>query len=197
MALSEGYVPSRSVPRYAPEGAESRGDNGGRMRFTAGGVILAVLLSVTGCSGAASSPPAPFDPSQGTPTEKVRWGIQFAVANDANSVTASAQQPDIQASVVESMGQAGCKGLDAGALSMNGITNVRTNINGLAVEGKLGQHDSIVFTAIAVTAYCPKYKPDFEALMTANKIALKPTPWTPADNQFGGPTSTATPTHKR
>lgn len=50
---------------------------------------------------------------------------------------------------------------------MSGTDNVRANINGLAVEGKLGQHDAIVFTAIAVTAYCPKYKPDFEALMSA------------------------------
>jgi hypothetical protein len=79
---------------------------------------------------------------------------------------------------------------------MGGADNARANINGLAAEGKLGQHDAIVLTAIAETAYCPKYKPDFDALMTANKIVFNSTSWTPADNQYGGPTSSETPEPK-
>jgi hypothetical protein len=162
------------------------------MRFIAVGVTMAILLSVVGCTGSASRQPAQFDQAQGTPTDKVRWSIQFADANGTNTGAAS-QDPSGQVRVIEALGQGGCRVLDARALSMNGIDNVRATIDGLAVEGKLGQHDAIVFTAIAVTAYCPKYKPDFEALMTANRIVLKPTSWTPADNEFGGPTSSETP----
>lgn len=168
------------------------------MRFMAGGTALAIMLTVTGCGAVASSPHTAFDPSQGTPTDKVRWGIQFASENDTKSVNAAAQAPDVQARVVESMGQAVCRGLDATAATMgNGVKNLQPTIDGSAGSGKLGQHDAIVFTAISVTAYCPKYKAEFDALMTANKLALKPTSWTPADNQYGGPTSTAGPTPNR
>lgn len=160
------------------------------MRFAVRGVILSVLLSVGGCSGATSSQPSQFDPAQGTSTDKARWSIQFAGANDTS--TGAAENPAGQVRVVEALSQGSCRAFDAGARSMNGADNVRANINGLAAEGKLGQHDAIVFTAIAVTAYCPKYKPDFDALMTANKIVLNSTSWTPADNQYGGPTSSET-----
>jgi outer membrane lipoprotein SlyB len=167
------------------------------MRLIAGPALV-IVLALTGCSAATSSPPAAFDPSQGTPTDKVRWGIQFASANGSSSITASAQEPDVQARTVESMGQAVCRGLDATAATIgNGVKNLQATIDGLAVSGKLGRHEAIVFTAISVTAYCPKYKADFDALMTANQIALKPTSWTPADNQYGGPTSTTAPTPKR
>jgi hypothetical protein len=165
------------------------------MRFAVRGVILSILLSVMGCSGAASSQTSRFDPAQGTPTDKVRWSIQFADSNGTS--TGAPENPAGQVRVVEELGQGGCRGFDAGALSMNGADNIRANINGLAVEGKLGQHDAIVFTAIAVTAYCPKYKSDFDALMTANNIVLNSTSWTPADNQYGGPTSSQTPKAKR
>lgn len=62
------------------------------MRFIAGGVTLATLLSVVGCASPASDQPVQFDPAQGTPTDKVRWSIQFADANGTNS-GAAAQDP--------------------------------------------------------------------------------------------------------
>lgn len=153
------------------------------MRFAAMGVTLAIVLFAAGCSGTGSNKPAPFDPSQGTSTDKVRWGVQFATANGT-----SGWLPDDtagQTKIIEALSKGSCSFYDHGG-------TIKDGINQQAVQGKLGQHDTIVYTAVAVTAYCPKHKPEFDALMGANNVVLKPTSWTPADNHYGGPTSTDT-----
>ncbi|MFE4834431.1 DUF732 domain-containing protein [Arthrobacter sp. NPDC056691] len=90
-----------------------------------------------------------------------------------------------QARVIESFGKGSCAFYDSGGSVQNGINQ------DAAGDGRIPRHDAIVFAAIAVTAYCPKYKPEFDTLMRTNNIVLKQTSWTPADNTYGGPTSTS------
>lgn len=151
--------------------------------FLLGVALLTVSLTATGCGGTASSQSSPtqFDPSQGTATDKVRWGGQFASAND--TTTGPIDNYDGQARVIETFGKGGCTSFDAGA-------SIKDAISSYVTAGRISQHDAIVFAAIAVTAYCPKHKPEFDALMHANNVVLKQTSWTPADNTYGGPTST-------
>lgn len=147
-------------------------------------MALAIAILATGCSAASSgnvpSSQTSFDPSKGTPTDKVRWGGQFALSNGAS--TGPVDDQDAQARVIETFGKGSCSFYDKGGSVNDGITQ---NVN----AGGLSQHDAIVFAAIAVTAYCPKHKSEFDDLMTANGIVLEETSWTPSDNEYGGPTS--------
>lgn len=93
---------SDSPAGYAPKG-ENRAVIGGQMCFVVRGLILFILLSVMGCSGAAVSQPSRFGPAQGAPTDKARWSIQFADANGTNTA-AAADDPASQVRVVEALG---------------------------------------------------------------------------------------------
>lgn len=123
------------------------------------------------------SEPESFDPSRGTATDKVRWGVQFALAN--NVITDLGDDPQGQARVIEEMSKGMCSFLDAGG----------TVVGSVRPMGGLSQREQIVFTAIAVSAYCPEYKSEFDALLVENEIVLELTSWTPADSYIGGPTA--------
>jgi hypothetical protein len=136
--------------------------------------LLAVMLA--GLAGCAASPAAkpsqpPLAPSTLSRDEKVTWSISFADVNGTSLW--DPKYMDTARSGVEYFTTLSCERMNGGMSAKSAVSALTgTSLN---PSQSISQHDAIVMSAVAATAYCPSHKGEFDALMNANSTSKKRT----------------------
>ncbi|WP_343317541.1 DUF732 domain-containing protein [Arthrobacter sp. TMP15] len=153
-------------------------------KFVSAVAIAVFSLSLASCGSESEDVvlSVPYDPSQGSATEKLRWASLYLAEN--NVVTSDPYDVATDTRVIERMTDSFCTVVGNGSLTVTDwVTGISNPVNGTS------QKDAVIFAGAAANAYCPSVKADFDDFLEASKLVVKWQDWEPAISGNHGPTS--------
>lgn len=160
-------------------------ENGFLMKKLISAVAIAVIsISLAACGSESEDAvkSAPYDPSQGSATEKLRWASLYLAEN--NVVTSDPYDAATDTQVIEGMTASFCTVVGNGRLTVTDWVTGMSN-----PESGTSQKDAVIFAGAAANAYCPSVKADFDDFLEASNLVVKWQDWEPSISGSHGPTS--------